>query len=195
MDFHRPLSDNDQDADSQSCSSFQSTVSVLQDDNTSEGKHSTAENAVSKLTEGSKGQIISSDDDDSYFTDAEMGTSEKINSINNEEEEKSSTIFSYQEDKLGDLPHPGFIPVIFGCLSQTSQPRSLFLRIITHRWFERISMLVIILNCITLGMYRPCYDEKCDDERCQALKVNNTLNVLNLNFIKSTNLHSILLGN
>jgi len=177
MDFPRPISDNDQDADSQSCSSFQSTVSVPQDDNTHGGERSTAENAVSKLAEESNGQIISSDDDDSYFTDAEMGTSEKITSINNEEEEKSSTIFCYQEDRLDDLPYPGFIPVIFGCLSQTSQPRSLFLRVITHRWFERISMLVIILNCITLGMYRPCFDEKCDDERCQSLKVNKTLNV------------------
>ena len=36
-------------------------------------------------------------------------------------------------------------------------------------WFERISMGVILLNCITLGMYQPCNDQKCDSTRCQVL--------------------------
>jgi hypothetical protein len=132
-----------------------------------------SENSVIQLQE-SNDQIIS-DDGDSYFTDAETGTSEKMNSID-DEEEKASTILSNEEGRLDNLPYPGFIPVICGCLSQTSQPRSLILKIITNPWFERISMLVIILNCITLAMYRPCYDETCDDERCQALKVKKTYN-------------------
>jgi voltage-dependent calcium channel T type alpha-1G len=39
-------------------------------------------------------------------------------------------------------------------------------------WFERISMLVILLNCVTLGMYRPCLDDKgCDSNRCKLLQV------------------------
>jgi hypothetical protein len=39
-------------------------------------------------------------------------------------------------------------------------------------WFERISMLVILLNCVTLGMYRPCLDDNgCDSNRCKILQV------------------------
>lgn len=39
-------------------------------------------------------------------------------------------------------------------------------------WFERVSMLVILLNCVTLGMYRPCLDDNgCDSNRCKILQV------------------------
>ena len=38
-------------------------------------------------------------------------------------------------------------------------------------WFERASMLVILLNCVTLGMYQPCADEQCVNTRCQILQV------------------------
>ncbi|XP_072230270.1 voltage-dependent T-type calcium channel subunit alpha-1G isoform X3 [Leuresthes tenuis] len=31
-------------------------------------------------------------------------------------------------------------------------------------------MLVILLNCVTLGMYHPCEDIKCDSERCEILE-------------------------
>ena len=31
-------------------------------------------------------------------------------------------------------------------------------------------MLVILLNCITLGMYQPCADDKCTEMRCQVLE-------------------------
>jgi hypothetical protein len=42
------------------------------------------------------------------------------------------------------------------------------------RWFERLTMTVILVNCVTLGMYEPCPAEKelvCD-RNCQILKVN-----------------------
>lgn len=32
-------------------------------------------------------------------------------------------------------------------------------------------MLVIMLNCVTLGMFRPCEDIKCRSERCIILEV------------------------
>ncbi|KAL2100765.1 hypothetical protein ACEWY4_002526 [Coilia grayii] len=32
-------------------------------------------------------------------------------------------------------------------------------------------MLVILLNCVTLGMYQPCEDMKCESERCIILQV------------------------
>lgn len=39
------------------------------------------------------------------------------------------------------------------------------------RWFERVSMLVILLNCVTLGMFHPCEDIACDSPRCRILQV------------------------
>ncbi|ERE68697.1 voltage-dependent T-type calcium channel subunit alpha-1H-like protein [Cricetulus griseus] len=38
------------------------------------------------------------------------------------------------------------------------------------RWFEHVSMLVIMLNCVTLGMFRPCEDVECRSERCSILE-------------------------
>ena len=32
-------------------------------------------------------------------------------------------------------------------------------------------MLVILLNCITLGMFQPCVDDKCGKNRCKVLQV------------------------
>lgn len=32
-------------------------------------------------------------------------------------------------------------------------------------------MTVILLNCVTLGMFQPCEDVKCDTRRCKILKV------------------------
>ena len=38
-------------------------------------------------------------------------------------------------------------------------------------WFERLTMTVILFNCVTLGMYQPCEDNICDTQRCKILKV------------------------
>lgn len=38
-------------------------------------------------------------------------------------------------------------------------------------WFECVSMLVILLNCVTLGMYQPCDDMECLSDRCKILQV------------------------
>lgn len=32
-------------------------------------------------------------------------------------------------------------------------------------------MLVILLNCVTLGMYQPCDDMDCLSDRCKILQV------------------------
>ncbi|XP_071402171.1 voltage-dependent T-type calcium channel subunit alpha-1I-like, partial [Centroberyx affinis] len=37
-------------------------------------------------------------------------------------------------------------------------------------WFERVSMMVILLNCVTLGMYQPCENIDCSSDRCQILQ-------------------------
>jgi hypothetical protein len=31
-------------------------------------------------------------------------------------------------------------------------------------------MCVILLNCVTLGMFQPCVDVRCDTTRCQILE-------------------------
>ena len=45
-------------------------------------------------------------------------------------------------------------------------------------WFERLTMTVILFNCVTLGMYQPCEDNICDTQRCKILKVRATKNIL-----------------
>ena len=39
------------------------------------------------------------------------------------------------------------------------------------RWFERVTMIVILINCITLGMYKPCADSNTCNRKCLILKV------------------------
>ncbi|CDW54429.1 voltage dependent t type calcium channel subunit [Trichuris trichiura] len=40
-------------------------------------------------------------------------------------------------------------------------------------WFEKVSMMVILINCVTLGMYRPCDEDNvatsCTTVRCKIL--------------------------
>ena len=38
-------------------------------------------------------------------------------------------------------------------------------------WFERVTMIVILINCITLGMYKPCADSTTCNRKCLLLKV------------------------
>ncbi|XP_053231734.1 voltage-dependent T-type calcium channel subunit alpha-1G isoform X4 [Podarcis raffonei] len=68
------------------------------------------------------------------------------------------------------LPYPALAPIVFFYLSQHSRPRSWCLRIVCNPWFERVSMLVILLNCVTLGMFHPCEDMGCDSPRCKILQ-------------------------
>ncbi|KAJ8363615.1 hypothetical protein SKAU_G00124460 [Synaphobranchus kaupii] len=68
------------------------------------------------------------------------------------------------------LPYPSLAPVVFFYLKQTTRPRSWCLKMVCNPWFERASMLVILLNCVTLGMFHPCEDSKCISERCKILQ-------------------------
>ena len=38
-------------------------------------------------------------------------------------------------------------------------------------WFERITITVIIINCITLGSFEPCQDLTVCRGKCQVFKV------------------------
>ncbi|XP_075929779.1 voltage-dependent T-type calcium channel subunit alpha-1I-like isoform X1 [Petromyzon marinus] len=81
-----------------------------------------------------------------------------------------------EEDVPGDasgsspLPYPGLAPVAFFCMRQTSGPRRWCLRLVCDPWFERASMLVILLNCATLGMFQPCAEGQCRAQRCSVLQ-------------------------
>uniref|UniRef100_A0A667WG65 Ion transport domain-containing protein n=1 Tax=Myripristis murdjan TaxID=586833 RepID=A0A667WG65_9TELE len=61
-------------------------------------------------------------------------------------------------------PYPALAPVVFFCIKQTTRPRSWCLRM-------HVSMLVILLNCVTLGMFQPCEDVSCQSEWCLILQV------------------------
>uniref|UniRef100_A0A8D2LG78 Ion transport domain-containing protein n=1 Tax=Varanus komodoensis TaxID=61221 RepID=A0A8D2LG78_VARKO len=70
------------------------------------------------------------------------------------------------------LPYPALAPVVFFYLSQHSRPRSWCLRMVCNPYpFPRaVSMLVILLNCVTLGMFHPCEDMGCGSPRCKILQ-------------------------
>ncbi|XP_034043558.1 voltage-dependent T-type calcium channel subunit alpha-1I-like isoform X2 [Thalassophryne amazonica] len=68
-----------------------------------------------------------------------------------EEEEEEE-----EEEEKEELPYPSLAPVVLLALTQTSPPRSWCLRAVCHPWFERVSILAILLNCVTLGMFQPC---------------------------------------
>ncbi|XP_051792446.1 voltage-dependent T-type calcium channel subunit alpha-1G isoform X4 [Erpetoichthys calabaricus] len=68
------------------------------------------------------------------------------------------------------LPYPALAPVVFFYLKQTTRPRSWCLKLVCNPWFERASMLVILLNCVTLGMYQPCENNQCTSEHCKILQ-------------------------
>nr|XP_034986572.1 voltage-dependent T-type calcium channel subunit alpha-1H [Zootoca vivipara] len=68
------------------------------------------------------------------------------------------------------VPYPALASTVFFCLHQTTRPRSWCLKLVCNPWFEHVSMLVILLNCVTLGMFQPCQDDKCKSERCTILE-------------------------
>ncbi|XP_073996715.1 ca[2+]-channel protein alpha[[1]] subunit T isoform X3 [Rhodnius prolixus] len=76
-----------------------------------------------------------------------------------------------EDEPVPDLPYPGFVHISLRYLDQTSRPRNWCLFMITNPWFERVSMLVILLNCVTLGMYQPCVDDQCVTNRCKILQM------------------------
>ncbi|KAI6177108.1 Voltage-dependent T-type calcium channel subunit alpha-1H [Aphelenchoides bicaudatus] len=75
----------------------------------------------------------------------------------------------YVDEEL-DLPYPGFVEPSLGCLKQAQPPRSWALMMVMNPYFDRLTMIVILINCVTLGMYRPCEDgADCNTYRCLVL--------------------------
>uniref|UniRef100_A0A8C9VZE3 Calcium voltage-gated channel subunit alpha1 H n=1 Tax=Scleropages formosus TaxID=113540 RepID=A0A8C9VZE3_SCLFO len=69
--------------------------------------------------------------------------------------------------------YPGLAPVVFFCVKQTTRPRSWCLRMVCNPYplqGRRVSMLVILLNCVTLGLFQPCEDIRCQSQWCAILQ-------------------------
>ena len=61
-----------------------------------------------------------------------------------------------EDGNKNGLPFPGFVDKSFFCLRQTAPPRYQCLKLITWPWFERITIFIILLNCVTLALHQPC---------------------------------------
>ena len=48
---------------------------------------------------------------------------------------------------------PDYELVVFRRLTQESLPRFWLLQLISSHWFEKASLFVIIVNCVTMGMF------------------------------------------
>uniref|UniRef100_A0A7N6ARA4 Ion transport domain-containing protein n=1 Tax=Anabas testudineus TaxID=64144 RepID=A0A7N6ARA4_ANATE len=68
------------------------------------------------------------------------------------------------------VPFPELAPVVFFCLKQTTCPRNWCIRMVSSPYPLTISIMVILLNCVTLGMYQPCENIDCTSDRCQILQ-------------------------
>ncbi|CAF2224645.1 unnamed protein product [Rotaria magnacalcarata] len=86
-----------------------------------------------------------------------------------------SDLYYLEEREENKLPFPDFVEKVFCCLRQATPIRYQCLKLMTWPWFERISMLIILLNCITLAMYQPCAyntgtSRKCNTVFCISLQ-------------------------
>ncbi|XP_076629158.1 ca[2+]-channel protein alpha[[1]] subunit T isoform X2 [Colletes latitarsis] len=130
-------------------------LSDLEDDEDEDGGgQSIVKRVVAKREDDEDQEEEDDDDDDDDDEDDE----------DDEDEEDD-------EEEGDELPYPGFVPVVMRYLDQSTRPRNWCLALITNPWFERVSMMVILLNCITLGMYQPCVDDQCVTNRCKILQM------------------------
>uniref|UniRef100_A0A8C3A7Z6 Ion transport domain-containing protein n=1 Tax=Cyclopterus lumpus TaxID=8103 RepID=A0A8C3A7Z6_CYCLU len=81
---------------------------------------------------------------------------EKVH-VSVEREEREQGEEEEEEEEKEELPYPALAPVVLLALTQTSPPRSWCLRAVCHPYpSPRVSILAILLNCVTLGMFQPC---------------------------------------
>jgi hypothetical protein len=104
------------------------------------------------------------DENNEQFDDYDNDQKEYDENIQYNENENNN----YNDDNR--IIFPGYVPIALKYFNQSSKPRYWCLQMITSPWFERISMLAILINCITLGMYQPCNDNPCSSTRCVILQ-------------------------
>ena len=122
-------------------------------------------------------EIINEDLDDievhdEYTDDEEQNDNdEQFDDYDNEQNgENNQNDENENNNKDSRIIFPGYVPIALKYFNQSSKPRYWCLKMITSPWFERISMLAILINCITLGMYQPCNDNPCSSTRCIILQ-------------------------
>ncbi|KAM3865195.1 voltage-dependent T-type calcium channel subunit alpha-1H-like [Diretmus argenteus] len=85
---------------------------------------------------------------------------EKVHvSVQGQEREREGEEEEEEKEDEEELPYPALAPVVLLALTQTSPPRSWCLRAVCHPYpalLRRVSILAILLNCVTLGMFQPC---------------------------------------
>jgi hypothetical protein len=123
------------------------------------------------LTTTNKNTILSK----SFPTIVNISNDETDHFLN--KRDSSNILFNLEESDEDELPFPGFIEKAFYCLGQKSPLRSQCLKLITWPWFERLTMIVILINCLTLGIYEPCAhhtgvesSKRCDTTFCILLR-------------------------
>ncbi|XP_026299337.1 voltage-dependent T-type calcium channel subunit alpha-1G isoform X4 [Apis mellifera] len=140
-------------------------LSDLEDDEDEDGGGQSTNRCVEQNVEKEEKEDENDNEDEDDDDDEDDEDQEDEEEDENEEDDGV-------DDVDGDeLPYPGFVPVALRYLDQNTRPRNWCLALITNPWFERVSMMVILLNCITLGMYQPCVDDQCVTNRCKILQM------------------------
>lgn len=87
---------------------------------------------------------------------------------------ETSNLGTNFNESYQSLPFPEYAETSLFCLKQKSVPRYQLLKLIVSPWFERATIFVIILNCITIGMFHPCgdYCQKSESKTCETLMKN-----------------------
>uniref|UniRef100_A0A8K9WSA8 Ion transport domain-containing protein n=1 Tax=Oncorhynchus mykiss TaxID=8022 RepID=A0A8K9WSA8_ONCMY len=106
--------------------------------------------------------LPSTSDRPAAMTTKEEGPGASCNGDNNDDDDASSDISTLI------VPYPELAPVIFFCLKQTTFPRSWCIRAVSSPY--PLPIMVILLNCVTLGMYQPCENIDCSSDRCKVLQ-------------------------
>ncbi|KAA8578532.1 hypothetical protein FQN60_011498 [Etheostoma spectabile] len=60
-----------------------------------------------------------------------------------------------QEVPEEQLPYPNLVPVVFCRLKQTTRLRNRCLQVARSPWLDYVSVLIIVLNCVNLSIYKP----------------------------------------
>ncbi|XP_075241617.1 voltage-dependent T-type calcium channel subunit alpha-1I-like [Convolutriloba macropyga] len=84
------------------------------------------------------------------------------------ESDGSSSTGSYESQ---ERPFPNLNYTSLFIFHQMTPPRNIAIKMYSSFWFEKVSMAVILLNCVTLGMFQPCEDrDHCVSRRCHILE-------------------------
>ncbi len=114
---------------------------------------------------------IISENDVEFLENNEQAIEFNNNNHNNDNNHNNNNNNHNNNNIKNELPFPNYIPLAFYCLSQKSKPRYWLLKIMTSTWFEKLTMIIIIINCITMGMHQPCNDNNhCTNSKCFILK-------------------------